>query len=247
MRNRHVVVREIDRAPPAVVDGLGAAGTATVHEAIGRMGFAGPDLRPIQYDVRIAGSAVTVLSHPGDNIMIHAAVEVCRPGDVLVVVNTAPSTHGMFGDLLATSLIARGVRGLVIDAGVRDTSELREMGFPVWSRHVSCQGTVKSTPGSVNVPVVLGGVTVAPGDVVCADDDGVVVVARRQAERALDQATQRLAKEAATRERLAAGELGVDFYGLRTKLAELGVEYVDRLDDDVDESRGGGGAGDDVD
>jgi 4-hydroxy-4-methyl-2-oxoglutarate aldolase len=225
--NRHVVVRNIARADPSVVDGLGAAGTATVHEAIGRAGFVGPDLRPIQHDVRVAGSAVTVLSHPGDNIMVHAAVEVCRPGDLLVVANTSPSTHGMFGELLATSLHARGVRGLVIDAGVRDTSELRQMGFPVWSRHVSCQGTVKNTPGSVNVPVVIGSQVVHPGDVVCADDDGVVVVPRRLAERALEQSNARIAKEAATRERLIAGELGLDFYGLRGKLAELGVEYID--------------------
>jgi 4-hydroxy-4-methyl-2-oxoglutarate aldolase len=227
--NRNVVVREIDRADQAVVDGLGAAGTATVHEAIGRVGYAGADLRPIQQNVRIAGSAVTVLSHPGDNIMIHAAVEVCREGDVLVVVNTAPSSHGMFGELLATSLQTRGVRGLVIDAGVRDTSELREMGFPVWSRHVSCQGTVKSTAGSVNVSVVLGALVVNPGDVVCADDDGVVVVPRAEAEWALAQSEARIAKEQETRARLARGELGVDFYGLRAKLHELGVEYVDRL------------------
>jgi len=227
--NRNVVVREIDRADPAVIQGLGAAGTATVHEAIGRVGYAGADLRPIQQNVRIAGSAVTVLSHPGDNIMIHAAVEVCREGDVLVVVNTAPSSHGMFGELLATSLQTRGVRGLVIDAGVRDTSELREMGFPVWSRHVSCQGTVKSTAGSVNVSVVLGALVVNPGDVVCADDDGVVVVPRAEAEWALAQSEARIAKEHETRARLARGELGVDFYGLRAKLHELGVDYVDRL------------------
>lgn len=228
--HRHVVVRDIDRAEPAVIDRLGEIGTASVHEAIGRVGYVGPHLRPIQQDVRVAGSAVTVLSHPGDNIMIHAAVEVCRPGDVLVVVNTAPSTHGMFGDLLAGSLMAHGVRGLVIDAGVRDTADLRTMGFPVWSQYVSCQGTVKSTPGSVNVPVVLGGVTVQPGDVVCADDDGVVVVPRTWAVWALEQSEARLAKEAAMRERLNAGELGVDIYGLRAKLVELGVEYVDRLD-----------------
>jgi 4-hydroxy-4-methyl-2-oxoglutarate aldolase len=228
--NRHVVVREIERADPSTIHALGEAGTATVHEAIGRVGFVGPHLRPIQHDVRIAGSAVTVLSHPGDNIMIHAAVEVCHQGDVLVVVNTASSTHGMFGDLLATSLMQRGVRGLVIDAGVRDTTDLRAMGFPVWSQYVSCQGTVKNTPGSVNVPVVLGGVTVQPGDVICADDDGVVVVARQEADRALAQSQQRLAKEADSRGRLAAGELGVDFYGLREKLIGMGVEYVDRPD-----------------
>ncbi len=225
--NRHVVVRTIERADPSAIEELGEAGTATVHEAIGRRGYVGPHITPIQRDTRIAGSAITVLSHPGDNIMIHAAVEVCQPGDVLVVGNTAPSTHGMFGELLATSLAARGVRGLVIDAGVRDTRELREMGFPVWTQHVSCQGTVKSTPGSVNVPVVLGGVTVGPGDVVCADDDGVVVVPVSEAAWALDQTRARLAKEAATRERLAAGELGVDIYGLRAKLTELGVEYID--------------------
>jgi len=227
--NRNLVVRHIGRADPAVVAALGEAGTATVHEAIGRVGYVGPHLRPIQHDVRIAGSAVTVLSHPGDNIMIHAAVECCHEGDVLVVVNTAPSTHGMFGELLATSLQTRGVRGLVIDAGVRDTSELRQMGFPVWSQYVSCQGTVKSTAGSVNVPVVLGGLVVNPGDVVCADDDGVVVVPRADAEWALAQSQARITKEAATRERLLAGELGVDFYGLRQKLIELGVEYVDEL------------------
>ena len=169
-------------------------------------------------------------SHPGDNIMIHAAVEVCRPGDLLVVTTTAPSTHGGFGELLATSLMARGVIGLVIDAGVRDTAELREMGFPVWARYVSCQGTVKSTPGSVNVPVVIDGVVIEPGDVVCADDDGVVVVGRTEAEWALEESEARLAKEAATRERFAAGDLGVDVYGLRTTLTDLGVEYVDRLD-----------------
>jgi 4-hydroxy-4-methyl-2-oxoglutarate aldolase len=223
----HVIVRSIERAEPEVIDRLGEVGTATVHEAIGRVGFVGPHLRPIQRDTKIAGSAVTVLSHPGDNIMIHAAVEACRPGDVLVVTNTAPSTHGMFGDLLATSLMARGVRGLVIDAGVRDTADLRAMGFPVWSQHVSCQGTVKNTPGSVNVPVVLGGVTVQPGDVVCADDDGVVVVERAQAAWALEQSNARLAKEAATRSRLEAGELGVDIYGLRQQLIAMGVEYVD--------------------
>jgi 4-hydroxy-4-methyl-2-oxoglutarate aldolase len=153
-------------------------------------------------------------------------VEVCQEGDVLVVTNTAPSTHGMFGELLATSLIARGVGALVTDAGVRDTAELREMGFAVWSRHVSCEGTVKASPGSVNVPVVLGGVVVRPGDVVCADDDGVVVVARDEAAWALDRARQRVAREEATRARLAAGELGVDVYGLRATLDALGVEYV---------------------
>ena len=178
---RHVVVRTIERPDRGTVDALGELGTATVHEAIGRRGFAGPHLRPIQQGVRLAGAAVTVSSHPGDNLMIHAAVEVCAEGDLLVVVNTAPSTHGMFGELLATSLIARGVRGLVIDAGVRDTADLRRIGFPVWSRHVSVHGTVKASPGSVNVPVAVDGVVIEPGDVVCADDDGVVVVGRDDA------------------------------------------------------------------
>lgn len=230
---RPVVVRKVDRADPAVLDGLAAMGSATVHEAIGRRGFLGPDIRPIQTGTRIAGAAVTVLCHPGDNLMIHAAVETCHPGDILVVAVSAPSTHGFFGDLLATSVQARGVRGLVIDAGVRDTAELRAMGFPAWSRHVSCQGTVKATPGSVNVPVVIGGQTVGPGDAVCADDDGVVVVTRSEAEWALEMSRQRLANEAQTRARLAAGELGLDMYGLRRRLADMGVDWVDTVDDPV--------------
>lgn len=230
-RPRHVVVTTIERTPIEVVDQLAPIGTATVHEAFDRQGFVGPHISPIQKDVKIAGNAVTVLSHPGDNMMLHASVEVCEPGDILVVANTAPSTHGMFGDLLATSLIARQVRGLVIDAGVRDTADLRAMGFPVWSQHVSCQGTVKATPGSVNVPVVIGGVTIHPGDVVCADDDGVVVVARRDAADVLAASNERLAKEAAVRARLEAGELGVDVYGLRQRLADLGVVYVESLTD----------------
>ncbi len=225
--NKHVIIRNIERAESSIIDRLGAAGAATVHEAIGRVGYVGPHLKPIQADTKIAGSAVTVLSHPGDNIMIHAAVEMCQPGDVLVVANTAPSTHGMFGDLFATSLMARGVRGLVIDAGVRDTADLRSMGFPVWSQHVSCQGTVKNTPGSVNVPVVLGGVTVQPGYVVCADDDGVVIVARVNAAWALERTDARLAKEEQMRATLASGALGVDVYALRQRLIDMGVEYID--------------------
>jgi 4-hydroxy-4-methyl-2-oxoglutarate aldolase len=226
MNARHVVVRTIERADRSVVDGLAALGTATVHEAIGRRGFAGPELRPIQQGTRLAGTAVTVSSHPGDNLMIHAAVEVCQAGDVLVVASTAPSTHGVFGELLASSLMARGVRALVTDAGVRDTAELRDMGFAVWSQHVSCQGTVKASAGSVNVPVVLGQVVVNPGDVVCGDDDGVVVVAREEAAWALERSRERAAREDRTRARLAAGELGVDIYGLRATLEALGVEYV---------------------
>lgn len=229
-RGRHVVVRAIERAAPEVVDQLAPIGTATVHEAIGRRGYLGPEITPIQQGARIAGSAVTVSCHPGDNLMLHAAVEVCGAGDVLVVAVTAPSTHGAFGDLLALSLQSRGVRGLVIDAGVRDTADLRDMGFPVWSRWVSCQGTVKATPGSVNVPVVVGGVTIKPGDVIAADDDGVVVVPRDEATWALERSEARLEREEQTRARLAAGELGVDFYGLRDVLAELGVEYLDHPD-----------------
>jgi 4-hydroxy-4-methyl-2-oxoglutarate aldolase len=226
MSSRHVVVSSIDRAEADVVEALGAMGTATVHEALGRRGFAGPHLRPIQQGTRLAGSAVTVSCHSGDNLMVHAAVEVCRPGDILVVTTTSPSTHGMFGELLATSLMAQGVRALVIDAGVRDTAELRARGFAVWSQHVSCEGTVKASAGSVNVPVVLGSQAVHPGDVVCADDDGVVVVPRPEAAATLERARQRVAREDATRARLAAGELGLDIYGLRRTLEELGVEYV---------------------
>lgn len=227
MSARHIVKRTIERAEPEVIAGLGDVGTATVHEAIGRRGYLGPDLRPIGQGIKIGGSAVTVLSHPGDNLMIHAAVEVCQPGDVLVVTNTAPSTHGMFGDLLATSLMARGVVGLVMDAGVRDTMDLRTMGFAVWSRHVSCEGTVKHTPGSVNVPIGVNGVIIEPGDVVCADDDGVVAVPRNQAAWALEQSNARLENETVSRARLQAGELGLDMYGLRQKLVDLGVEWVE--------------------
>jgi len=230
-RGRHVVVRTIDRADAATVDALGAAGSATVHEAIGRRGFLGTEIQARLEGARIGGSAVTVLSHPGDNGMIHAAVEVCQPGDILVVANTAPSTHGMFGDLLATSLLTRGVRGLVVDAGIRDLADLREMGFPVWSQHVSVQGTVKNTPGSVNVAIAIGGVTIEPGDVICADDDGVVAVPLAEAAWALEQSEARLAKEEAVRTRLAAGELGLDIYGLRDKLTAMGIDWLDSADD----------------
>ncbi len=226
---RHVVVRTIDRADLETATKIGATGAATVHEAIGRRGYLGADIQARSPGARIGGTAVTVLSHPGDNMMIHAAVEVCQEGDILVVANTAPSTHGMFGDLLATSLMVRGVRGLVMDAGVRDLADLNEMGFPGWSRHISCQGTVKATPGSVNVPISIGGVVINPGDVISADDDGVVAVPRGEADWALEKSEARIANEAATRARLEAGELGLDFYGLRDKILDLGVEYVDRL------------------
>lgn len=224
---QHQIFRSIQRADPTVVNGLGAAGSATVHEAQGRRGFVDQTIRPIQHDRRIAGSAVTVSCHPGDNLMVHAAVEVCQPGDILVVTNTAPSTHGMFGELIATSLMSRGVTALIIDAGVRDTAELRALGFLAWSRFVSCQGTVKASPGSVNVQVVLGGIVVDPGDVIVADDDGVVVVKREEAADVLRLSIEREAKEGATRARLAAGELGLDIYGLRPLLSSLGVTYVD--------------------
>ena len=176
--SEYTVVRNMTRSPLATLDAFANAGVSTVYEALGRRGFLGTDIVPIQTDVSVAGNAVTVLSHPGDNLMIHAAVEICQTGDILVVANTGPSDHGMFGDLLAASLKTRGVRGLVMDAGVRDVSALREMGFPVWSRYISPRGTEKATPGSVNVPVTIGGVSIEPGDIVCADDDGVVAVPR---------------------------------------------------------------------
>jgi 4-hydroxy-4-methyl-2-oxoglutarate aldolase len=225
--HRHVVVRNIQRAPTDVMTRLAAAGVATVHEAAGRTGLLGPTIQARQTGHTIAGSAVTVASHPGDNLMIHAAVEMCQPGDVLVVTTTSESSDGMFGDLLASSLMARGVVGLVIDAGVRDIADLRAMGFPVWSKAVHAQGTVKASPGSVNVPVVAAGAAIRPGDVVVADDDGVVVVSRELAATVADAAEGRLANEANKREALAAGTLGVDLYDLRPLLADLGVVYVD--------------------
>lgn len=220
-----VVVTSVERAPARVVTALGAEGAATVHEAIGRRGYLGTTIQARTPGVRVGATAVTVLSHPGDNLMVHAAVEQCRGGDVLVVANTAPSEHGLFGDLLATSLMARGVVGIVTDAGVRDIAELRAMGFGVWSAHISCQGTVKNTAGSVNVPVAIGGVVIEPGDAIVADDDGVVCVARSEAEWALQQAHARTANESDKRARLASGELGLDMYGLRATLDSLGVTY----------------------
>ncbi|GAA4587856.1 4-hydroxy-4-methyl-2-oxoglutarate aldolase [Actinoplanes octamycinicus] len=223
--SRHVVVRTFERIDPEVAKGLAEQGASTVHEADGRRGAFRPELHPLQRGVRIAGAAVTVSCHPGDNLMIHAAVETVRPGDVVVVTTTSPSTDGMLGDLLATSLRAHGAVGVVMDAGVRDAAELRAMGFPVWTRAISPQGTVKASPGSVNVPVTICGQVVGPGDAVIADDDGIVVVPRDRAAGVLVAARQRTANEESKRARLAAGELGVDLYRLRPLLDRLGVEY----------------------
>ncbi|MFN0123692.1 MAG: 4-carboxy-4-hydroxy-2-oxoadipate aldolase/oxaloacetate decarboxylase [Blastocatellia bacterium] len=225
---KHRIVRNIPRADAAVIETLGAQGVATIHEAQGRTGLLDPYMRPIYAAARVAGSAVTVSCQPGDNLMIHAAIEVCRPGDVLVVTTTSASTDGMFGELLATSCQAHGIRGLLIDAGVRDVADLTAMDFPVWSRAISAQGTVKATPGSVNVDVVCAGALIRPGDVVVGDLDGVVVVRREQAAAIMQLGQQRLEKEQRSRQMLKEGKLGVDFYGLRAKLQELGVEYVEQ-------------------
>lgn len=222
-----LVVRNIHRTDAALVKRLGALGTSTAHEAYGRIGLMKPYLRPVWAGGAAAGSAVTVLTHPGDNWMIHVAVEQCRPGDLLVVGCTADNTDGMFGDLLATSLKARGVVGLVIDAGCRDVKSLREMGFPVWSKAISAKGTVKATLGAVNVPVVCAGVNVYPGDAVIADDDGVVVIGRKDAGEVAAKAEQRHADEEGKRRKLAAGALGLDMYNMREALAKAGLVYVD--------------------
>jgi len=222
-----VVVRDIVRTEASVIEGLAVLGVSTVHEADQRRGALDTAIRPIQTGARIAGSAVTVSCPPGDNLMVHAAVELLLPGDILVVTTTSISTDGMIGELLATSLRAHGAIGLVTAAGVRDAAELTAMGFPVWARAVNPQGTTKTKPGSVNVPVVCGGQLVHPGDAIVADDDGVVVVPRSRCVDVLEAGRRRMGEEEAKRAKFAAGELGVDMYGLRTLLADLGVTYVD--------------------
>ncbi|MFI5585966.1 4-carboxy-4-hydroxy-2-oxoadipate aldolase/oxaloacetate decarboxylase [Amycolatopsis sp. NPDC051758] len=221
-----VIVTDPPRADLEQVTRLADYGVATVHEALGRSGLLGPDLRPIQDGVRVGGTAVTALCWPGDNLMIHAAVEQCREGDILVVTTTSPCRDGLFGELFATALRHRGVRGLVTTTGVRDVAELRELGFPVWSAAVSAQGTVKATAGAVNVPVVLGGQVIRPGDAILADDDGVMRVRREDVRTGLEASQARLEKEAAAREAFANGQLGLDRYGLREKLEALGVRYL---------------------
>jgi 4-hydroxy-4-methyl-2-oxoglutarate aldolase len=225
------IVRNIRRADPSVIAQLGEQGVATVHEAQGRTGLLRPYMRPIYDTAKAAGSAVTVSCQAGDNLMIHAALEVCQAGDILVVTTTSESTDGMFGELLAVSCRARGVAAMVIDAGVRDVADITAMAFPVWSKAIHAQGTVKATAGSVNRPVVCAGAAVRAGDVIVADIDGVVVVPRQAAPEVARLGGERVAKEQQSRERLRSGELGLDFYGLRAKLTELGVQYVDEIED----------------